>query len=99
MRATRLRGRAGGDGAQVAVVLEPARPEQVAPVIARAAGLSPREREVAMLVLQGRSTTEVARRLFISPWTVQDHVTAIFDKVGVRNRRELAGEVFGIGRA
>jgi DNA-binding CsgD family transcriptional regulator len=99
VRATRLRGRAGGDGSQVAVVLEPARPEQVAPVIARAAGLSPREREVAMLVLQGRSTTEIAQRLFISPWTVQDHVTAIFDKVGVRNRRDLAGEVFGIGRA
>ena len=97
MRATRLR---GGDGRQrVAVVLEPARPEQAAPVIARAAGLSPREREVAMLVLQGRSTTEIAAQLFISPYTVQDHVTAIFDKVGVRNRRDLAGDVFGIGRA
>jgi DNA-binding CsgD family transcriptional regulator len=99
VRATRLRGRAGGDGSRVAVLLEPARPEQVAPVIARAAGLSPREREVAMLVLQGRSTGEIAEQLFISPWTVQDHVTAIFDKVGVRNRRELAGEVFGMGRA
>jgi DNA-binding CsgD family transcriptional regulator len=98
VRATRLHGPVDGGGSQVAVVLEPARPEQVAPVIARAAGLSPREREVAMLVLQGRSTGEIARRLFISPYTVQDHVTAIFDKVGVRSRRDLAGEVFGIGR-
>jgi DNA-binding CsgD family transcriptional regulator len=81
------------------VVLEPARPEQVAPVIAHAAGLSPREREVAMLVLQGHGTDQIAERLFISPWTVRDHLKAIFfDKTGVRSRRDLATEVFGIGQ-
>ncbi len=104
VRATCLHGRSsdgrndGGGRPRVAVVLEPARPEQVAPVLARAAGLSRREREVAMLVVQGHTTGQIAERLFISPWTVQDHVQAIFDKTGVRSRRDLAGEVFGFGR-
>jgi DNA-binding CsgD family transcriptional regulator len=79
------------------VVLEPARPDQVAPVIARAAGLSPRDREVAMLVLQGHGTDQIAERLFISPWTIRDHLKAIFDKTGVRSRRDLASEVFSVG--
>ena len=53
-----------------------------------------REQAVAALVFQGRSTRQIARALSISPYTVQEHLTAVFDKVGVRSRGELVGQVF-----
>ena len=60
----------------------------------RAYGLSSRENEVARLVLLGRSTPEISAALFVSPNTVQDHLKSIFDKVGVRSRKELVGHIF-----
>ena len=75
-------------------MLERAAPDQVAPLIARANQLTARETEIAILVLRGNSTSEIAAELFISPYTVQDHLKSIFEKVGVRSRRELATEIF-----
>jgi DNA-binding CsgD family transcriptional regulator len=82
-----------GAGGASAVVIEPARAPDVAPLIVAAYGLSAREREVARLVVLGATTAEVARALVISPYTVQDHLKAIFDKVGVRSRADLARRV------
>ncbi len=79
---------------RVAVIIEPARPPQIAPLVAMAYGLSARERDIARLVLQGLSTAEIAKDLFLSPHTVQDYLKAIFDKVGVRSRREMVARVF-----
>jgi DNA-binding CsgD family transcriptional regulator len=81
-------------GAQVAVMIEPARPHELAPLVADAYGLSEREREVTQLVARGLGTDAIAARLHLSPWTVQDHLKAIFEKVGVSTRGELVARVF-----
>ena len=85
---------AGGDGGRTAVIMQPATPTEVAPLVALAYGLSERECRVAELSLQGRSTREMARALGVSPHTVQDHLKSIFEKTGVRSRGELVGQVF-----
>ena len=83
-----------GGGCEVAVILAPARPPQMAAVVMSAYGLSPRERDVAQLVISGASTAEASAALHISPYTLQDHLKSIFDKVGVRSRGELTAQVF-----
>jgi DNA-binding NarL/FixJ family response regulator len=52
--------------------------------------LSEREREIADMVAQGNSNQEVAEALFLSPKTVERHVTNILAKLGLRNRTEVA---------
>jgi DNA-binding CsgD family transcriptional regulator len=85
-----------GDGpdASTAVIIERARPAELAELIVLAYGFTPREREVTRLVLLGRSTSEIAHSLHLSPLTVQDYLKTIFEKVGVHSRRELVGTVF-----
>ena len=92
LHASRLSG--PGATGQIAVIFELARPVEVAPLILAAYELTPRERSIAGLVLAGRSTELVAAELCISPLTVQQHLKAIFDKVGVRSRRELVAQIF-----
>jgi DNA-binding CsgD family transcriptional regulator len=79
---------------QIAVIFEEARPAEIAPLIVDAYGLTKREGEITRLVLRGLSTAQVSEELHITPNTVRDHFKAIFDKVGVRSRRELVGQVF-----
>lgn len=52
--------------------------------------LTPQEEAVTSLVAQGLSNREVAAELYISPKTVQYHLTRIYAKLGVRSRAELA---------
>ncbi|MER6979492.1 response regulator transcription factor, partial [Streptomyces carpinensis] len=52
--------------------------------------LTPQEETVAQMVASGLSNREVAARLFISPKTVQFHLTRIYAKYGLRSRTELA---------
>jgi DNA-binding CsgD family transcriptional regulator len=83
-----------GPTGRVAVVLQSTSEADAAPLRLEAFALSPREREVATLVAQGLDTAAIAERLFISPWTVQDHCKAIFEKTGTRTRRELRAQIF-----
>ena len=83
------------DGARrVAVIIERGDPDRLAPLLMAAYGLTDREKDVTHLVLQGETTSSIAARLFVSPQTVQQHLKNIFDKTGVRSRRELVGKVF-----
>jgi DNA-binding NarL/FixJ family response regulator len=61
--------------------------------------LSPREREVLELIGAGATNREIAERLFLSPHTIKDHTTALYRKLGVRNRAEAArkAEQLGLG--
>ncbi len=92
LHASRLR--ATDDAGRIAVIFEEARPSEIAPLIVDAYGLTKREGEITRLVLRGLSTAEVSNELYITPNTVRDHFKSIFDKVGVRSRRELVGQVF-----
>jgi DNA-binding NarL/FixJ family response regulator len=56
----------------------------------RTDGLSPREREVYELLIQGRTNGEIGQRLFISESTAKVHVRHIFEKLGVHTRAEAA---------
>ena len=52
--------------------------------------LSPRQREIAVLVVTGASNKEIAYQLAISIKTVTNTLTLVFEKTGVRSRTELA---------
>ncbi|MFJ4483713.1 response regulator transcription factor [Streptomyces longwoodensis] len=81
-------------GARTAVVVEKAGSGEHFGLIAAAYGLTPRERDVTGLVLRGHSTADIARRAGLSPHTVQDHLKSVFDKTGLRSRRELVAGIF-----
>ena len=92
-----IRGSALGNGDRVpriAVTLEPARAPELAEVIADTVGLTARERRVTELVGRGLPTAAIAAQLYLSTYTVQDHLKAIFEKLDVSTRGELVARLF-----
>jgi DNA-binding CsgD family transcriptional regulator len=79
---------------QVALMIEPAKASEIAPIVIEAYGLTAREVEVTRLIARGLSTDEIASALFLSPHTVRDHLKAIFEKVRVSSRGELTSKLF-----
>lgn len=78
-----------GENGQTAVVIEPVAPAQLGSLLLDLHGLTPAQQRVTELLLRGYSTRQIVERLCLSPHTVQEHVRASYDKVGVGSRREL----------
>ena len=79
---------------QLALIIEPAKAADVAPLIVEAYELTPRELDVTRAIARGLGTGEIAADLHLSVHTVRDHIKAVFEKVGVSSRGELVHKVF-----
>lgn len=84
----------GADSGKVALVIEPAKAAEIAPIIIEAYQLGPREQQVTALVARGLSTAEIAANLSLSTHTVRDYLKQVFEKVGVSTRGELVAKIF-----
>ena len=78
----------------MAVTLAPASAAELEPLRLALYDLTPREREVARLLIRGESNDEIARALWISRHTVKDHVKAVYAKLRVASRAELSAKLF-----
>jgi DNA-binding CsgD family transcriptional regulator len=93
IHASCLRG-AGDSVGNTAVVIEPAKASEVAPLIVEAYELTPREVDVTRCLGRGLTTSEIAQELHLSRYTVQDHLKSVYEKVGVSSRGELVAKMF-----
>ncbi|GAB3277710.1 helix-turn-helix transcriptional regulator [Kineosporia babensis] len=79
----------------VSVVISKAPSSDIAELLMLAYGLTLRERQVLQRVIAGLSSAGIAAQMHISVNTVQDHLKAVFAKVGVRSRGELVAQLLG----
>lgn len=71
--------------------------EQRIKELAKEFSLSAREREIVMLIARGFTTDNVAKKLVISPYTVNTHIRHVYEKIGIRKRSELIDYINGNG--
>jgi len=79
---------------ETTIVIEAAGPREVSWLRTSAYGLTEREREVVALVVRGASTRQISRTLYISEYTVQEHLSNVFEKVGERSRQALVKRLY-----
>jgi DNA-binding CsgD family transcriptional regulator len=84
----------GRSQGRVAIVLERSATQHATALRLEAHGVTPREREVAVLLAQGLTNPEIATTLVLSPFTVQDHIKSLYEKTGVASRQELVARIF-----
>ncbi len=84
----------GTEAGRVAIVLEPSASPQSAAVRLEVHGVTTREREIASMLAAGLTNPEIAERLVLSPYTVQDHIKSLFEKTSVSSRQELVARIF-----
>lgn len=85
----------GASGRHLLLVIERVqRRDAVAQNLERFA-LSPRECDVVMLVLYGHSNRRIADQLFLTEYTVEDHLKRVFAKLAVKSRTALAAKILG----
>lgn len=95
VRAARIDGPEAGRNRDIAVTIEDASATERLDLFARAHGLTERERELLENLAVGIDTREVAKRMFLSENTVQDHLKSIFGKTRARTRRTLLSRALG----
>ncbi|MEK5038319.1 helix-turn-helix transcriptional regulator [Sporosarcina sp. FSL K6-3457] len=78
---------------QIALLIERIRPREMNRLLVELFDLTKREHELVEELLKGNSTKMIADKLYISSYTVQDHLKSIFNKTGVNSRRELIGKI------
>ena len=59
--------------------------------------LTPREREVVVLIASGLANDEIAAQMFVSPFTVKTHAVRAMTKIGARDRAQLVSFTFRAG--
>jgi DNA-binding NarL/FixJ family response regulator len=63
------------------------------PISAKELGLTPRQGQVLSQLLDGLPNKDIARQLFLSEATVKEHITGIFQRLGVKNRVEVISKL------
>ena len=95
LRAARIEDDRPATERDIAVSIEDSSSSERASIFSFAYGLSPREAELLGHLVTGADTKDLARLMFLSPYTVQDHLKSIFAKTGVRSRRTLLASALG----
>jgi DNA-binding NarL/FixJ family response regulator len=86
----------GDHEAHIMLLVERASRQDVVRIALARYPLTPREAEVAALVLRGYSNRRIADSLVLTEYTVEDHLKRIFSKVGVRSRSAMSSKILGI---
>jgi DNA-binding NarL/FixJ family response regulator len=60
--------------------------------------LTPQEQQVARLAAGGQTNPQIAAQLFLSPRTVEWHLSKVFGKLGISSRKELSVALFDAGQ-
>ncbi len=95
VRAARIGKAEDGPGRDIAVTIERALPAERLAVFAKSCALSARETELLGHLVSGTDTREVAKRMYLSELTVQDHLKSIFSKTDTHSRRALLSRALG----
>jgi DNA-binding CsgD family transcriptional regulator len=78
---------------EIAINLRAATAKETFDLLCRAYALSQRERTLVEMLVAGLDTRAIAKRLIVSPYTVQDHLKSVFEKTGIHSRRELLAKL------
>ncbi len=95
LRAARIDDGSARPERDIAVTIEASTPAERVALFGRCCGLSERERELLAHLAAGTDTREVAARMYVSAYTVQDHLKSVFAKTGTHSRRELVARALG----
>jgi DNA-binding CsgD family transcriptional regulator len=95
LRAARIGEAGSGQDRDIAVSIEQTSPGDRVALFARAFGFSARESELVSHLTRGADTADIARKMFLSEHTVQDHLKSIFAKTSTHSRRALLALTLG----